>query len=66
MQGLRTNEGLELGTHPRSSLVGSMGFFVSWNRYIPEFQLDGNSKMAESCGDSEVIEFHEQFKSGLR
>lgn len=45
------NEGLELGAHPRSPLVDSMGIFVNWNPYMPGFQVDGNS---------EVTEFHEE------
>lgn len=59
MQGLRTNEGLELGTHPRSPLVDSMGIFVSWNPYMPGFRPDGNSDGTESL-ESEVTQFHEE------
>jgi len=47
MQGLRTNEGPELGTPPRSPLVDSMGIFVNWNPYMPGLQMGGNSEVTE-------------------
>jgi len=59
MQGLRTNEGPELGTPPRSPLVDSMGIFVSWNPYMPGFRPDRNSAGTESL-ESEVTQFHEE------